>query len=163
MPMVCPYCHTRYGNIPDLNYTLDRRGADMYYTYDCFCIVSGSFKKFCEKNGYENLKFTKFNECNFYFFESLGAFKIDIHSPYTFVGYHCPHCGNHTQICGMISKDEGFELPSDDYILSSDNYFGSYERKNPAIIVGLETKKKMKKYGLKGLSFTPVLASETAL
>lgn len=161
IPMVCPYCHTRHGNIPDLDYKLDRKGADMYSTYDSFCIVSDSFKSFCEKKGYENLKFTKLNECNRYFFEPPCGFRIDIHSPYTFTGYHCPHCGNYTQVCGTIFKDAGFELPSDDYILSSVDYFGSYERKSPAIIVGPETRKKMRKYGLRGLYFTPVFASET--
>ena len=50
MPGVCPYCHSKFKSVPDLDYRLRKRKLDAYYTYDGFLIVSEKFKSFCEIN-----------------------------------------------------------------------------------------------------------------
>ena len=66
MPGVCPYCHSKFKSVPDLDYRLRKRKLDAYYTYDGFLIVSEKFKSFCEINKYKNLEFKKLNHNGFY-------------------------------------------------------------------------------------------------
>ena len=40
--------------------------------------------------------------------------------------------------------------------LRTDNFYGKYENKHPMIVVGLETERKMKDFGLKGIDFDNV-------
>ena len=50
----------------------------------------------------------------------------------------------------------GFKLETNDFIMRTDNFYGKYENKHPMIVVGLETERKMKDFGLKGIDFDNV-------
>lgn len=157
MPGVCPYCHSKFKSVPDLDYRLRKRKLDAYYTYDGFLIVSEKFKSFCEINKYENLEFKKLNHNGFYFFEPHSFFQTNIFwNPFNILGYWCDKCKNYSQVSGGVLKDETFILESDDFIMRTDTFRGSFESKSPDIIVGLKTMEKMKEFGLKGLVFTDV-------
>ena len=157
MPGVCPYCHSKFKSVPDLDYRLRKRKLDAYYTYDGFLIVSEKFKSFCEINKYGNLEFKKLNHNGFYFFEPHSFFKTNIFwNPFNILGYWCDKCKNYSQVSGGVLKDETFILESDDFIMRTDTFRGSFESKSLDIIVGLKTMEKMKEFGLKGLVFTDV-------
>lgn len=157
IPCVCPYCHSRLKSVPNVEYRPKKRKSDIYFTYDCFYIVSEKFKCFCEENSYKNLIFIKLKKSRYYFFEPQEEFKTYIFwEPFNTLGHWCNHCKNYASVCGGILKDKSFDLTSNDYICRTDTYRGSFECKFPLIIVGLETMRKMKDYGLKGILFRDV-------
>lgn len=154
IPMLCPFCHSRLEVIPNLDYMMQKRKGDMYYTYDDICLVSERFKLFCDSNKYLNLKFIKLKKCNWYYFSPMRIFKTDIHK--NKLGHWCPYCKSYKYVCGGVYKAQDLEILSDDFILSTDTFYGSSETKGPAIIIGQKTMKKMNEYGLKGLCFSNV-------
>lgn len=157
MPEVCPYCHSKFKSVPDINYRVKKRKFDAYYTYDGFFIVSEKFKKFCEMNKYKNLVFESLKSKGYYFFEPQSFFYTNIFwHPFNKLGYWCDKCKNYSEVSGGVLKDEKFILESDDFIMRTDTFRGSFESKSPEIIVGLKTMEKMKEFGLKGLVFTDV-------
>lgn len=157
IPCTCPYCLSKLKSIPNVDYRPNKRTNDMYFTYDGFFIVSEKFKLFCEKESYRNLTFIKLKKTRYYFFEPQETFKTYIYwDPFNTLGHWCNHCMNYTDVCGGVLKDKSFALNSNDYIYRTDKYHGSLECKFPLIIVGLETMKKMKDYGLKGIYFRDV-------
>ena len=56
MPGLCPVCHCTVEKIPNLDYYTST-DKDIAITYDGFYIVRDRFKLFCEKRGYEGLRF----------------------------------------------------------------------------------------------------------
>ena len=157
VPATCPYCYSKLKSVPDLNYVLRKKRRDLYYTEDGFCLVSEKFKSFCECGQYSNLTFLKLEHCDYYFFEPNNIFKTFMFwVPFNKWGCWCNACKNYSEITGGVLKDESFALESDDFISRTDNFRGSYEYKRPMIIVGFETERKMKKFGLKGLCFENV-------
>ena len=58
MPGLCPVCHCTVEKIPNLDYYTST-DKDIAITYDGFYIVRDRFKLFCEKRGYEGLRFVK--------------------------------------------------------------------------------------------------------
>ena len=58
----------------------------------------------------------------------------------------------------MKSKD--FVIQDDNFIMRSEYMFGSYDHKSVITIVGVDTAKKMKEYGLNGLFFNDIYDSE---
>lgn len=157
MPGVCPYCHSKFKSVPDINYRLRKRIFDVYCTYDGFFIVSEKFKNFCEINKYGNIVFESFKNKGYYFFEPQSIFLTNIFwHPFNKLGYWCDKCKHYSEVSGGVLKDDTFILESDDFIMRTDNFRGSFESKSPEIIVGLKTMEKMKAFGLKGLVFTDV-------
>ena len=65
------------------------------------------------------------------------------------------YCGSYDEIIcsGSFYKSPDFILQTDDFILRSNHIFGSFERKDPFIIVGLKTMRKMQDHGIKGIYF----------
>lgn len=157
IPGKCPKCHSRLEMIPDLDYYVPKKKGDLFYTDDAYCIVSEKFKFFCESYNYAHLKFVKLNKCEYYYFEPIDLFRIYIHKyPFNQLGKYCDMCNTYDEVCGGVLKEKDYILTSDDFILRTDIYRGSYEYKGLDIIVGLQTERKMKEYGLKGLNFTNV-------
>ena len=68
----------------------------------------------------------------------------------------CNVCKNYAELTGGVLKDESFKLETNDFIMRTDNFYGKYENKHPMIVVGLETERKMKDFGLKGIDFDNV-------
>ena len=91
----------------------------------------------------------------FYHFRPNGIYRLDYARRETMFINKRDCCGSYDEVIGATPayKEHGFVLPSDDFILCSEYWFGSFEKKSPLIIVGLETKMKIKEYGLKGCEF----------
>ena len=159
IPGVCPFCHSKLRMIPNLSYKKRRRKKkwDIYNTYDGYCLVSEKFKNFCEENGYPNLSFIKLERSKpYYFFLPGNIFPLDITRDFVELDSFCPVCHTYNSVAGCAFKRRDFQLSTDDFICRSDVFFGYKESQSPCIIIGLKTKEKMEKAGLKGLSFRKV-------
>lgn len=159
-PGLCPVCHNVVQLIPDVNVRLRRRKGNLFTTYDHFRIVTERFKQFCEERNYQNLSFVKLDKMKgYYFFEPNDIFRIDYERSKVLFLKKRDCCGQYDEMVGglkTLHKANDFHLESDDFIARTDLYWGSYERKDPLIIIGLETEKAMKEYGLGGLWFHDV-------
>lgn len=73
-----------------------------------------------------------------------------------FVDY-CETCGQYAQVAGATPAFlKTVSEPINDGIFRTDVVFGSYRRKHPLVIIGLETKKLIQKARFSGRSFRPV-------
>lgn len=152
----CPICNNRLEDIINMSYKIRKKKGDVFYTYDLFCIVTEKFKKFCEENNYPDLTFTQITASpGFYHFRPEGIFKMDDErSEISFIKRRdC--CGSYDEIiCSRpCYKSPDFILQTDDFILRSNHRFGSFERKDPFVIIGPKTMRKMKDYGISGVHF----------
>lgn len=156
-PGCCPVCHCKLEQIPNLNYRMGRRRNDMYYTYDGYCLVSSHFKRFCEERGYLGLIFIKLPKTyGFYFFTCKEETFLLEEQWMWRAKYKQPCCGVYYFAGGPYPiKRKDVKLQSDDFILATQMMGECYRRSND-IIIGLDTMKAMKDYGLKGIYFVDV-------
>jgi hypothetical protein len=129
------------------------------YTYDEFCIVSEKFKSFCVERKYPNLTFIALVKSKgFYYFEPHDIYGLDyVRRKVRFITKRdC--CGNYDEIIGTAPsyKSKDFDIGTNDFVCCSEYLFGSNGRKSPLIIIGLETVKAMKEYGLRGICFSDI-------
>ena len=156
MPGLCPVCHCTVEKIPNLDYYTST-DKDIAITYDGFYIVRDRFKLFCEKRGYEGLRFIPLKKSlrHFYFMPEK-IFPMDKETTVTMhQGEPCSVCGNYIwtgtgghKIFNAIRWGE-----DDDFILRTDVFYTDKNTKSPLIIVGLKTARLMQEYGLKGFYF----------
>lgn len=96
MPGLCPVCHCTVEKIPNLDYYTST-DKDFAITYDGFYIVRDRFKLFCEKRGYEGLRFVPLKKSlrHFYFMPE-EIFPLDKETTVTMhQGEPCSVCGNY--------------------------------------------------------------------
>lgn len=158
-PGTCPICHNTIDKVPDIMYKVPKKRGDMFYTYDGFCIVSEKFKSFCNERNYPNLTFVALiQSVGFYFFMPQDIYKLDYaRREVKFINKrNC--CGSYDEVIGSVPayKAPDFLMDTDDFIRRSEWAFGSDDQKSPLIIVGLDTVKQMKAYGLKGMYYEKV-------
>ena len=157
-PGTCPICNNTIEKIPNILYARPRKKGDILYTYDGFSIVTEKFKTFCEERQYPNLEFTPLEAKGFYFFMPQDVYLLDpIRRGIRFINKRdC--CGNYDDVIGATPgyTAPDFKIDSNDFIRSTQYYFGSGSNKAPFIVIGIETEKAMKKYGIKGLSYSNV-------
>lgn len=158
-PGTCPICHNTIDKVPDTMYRVRKKRGDMFYTYDGFCIVSEKFKCFCEERNYPNLTFVALiKSVGFYFFMPQDIYKLDYaRREVEFINKRSC-CGSYDEVIGATPsyKAPDFSMDTDDFICRSEWAFGSDGQKSPLIIVGLDTVKEMKAYGLKGIYYDKV-------
>ena len=145
-PGTCPICNNRLEDVINMSYKIRKKRWDMYDTYDCFCIVTEKFKRFCEENNYPDLTFIQITASpGYYYFTAEGVFKMDDERCKVKFMNKRECCGSYDEIIcsGSFYKSPDFILQTDDFILRSNHIFGSFERKDPFIIVGLKTMRKM--------------------
>lgn len=155
-PGTCPICNNRLEDVINMSYKIRKKRWDMYDTYDCFCIVTETFKRFCEENYYPDLTFIQITASpGYYYFTAEGVFKMDDERCKVKFMNKRECCGSYDEIIcsGSFYKSPDFILQTDDFILRSNHIFGSFERKDPFIIVGIKTMRKMQDYGIKGIYF----------
>ena len=155
-PGTCPVCNNRLEDVINMSYKIRKKRWDMYDTYDCFCIVTETFKRFCEENDYPDLTFIQITTSpGFYYFMPEGIFKVDdVRSKVKFMNKReC--CGSYDEIiCSRpFYKSPDFILQTDDFILRTNHRFGSFQMKTQLVIIGLKTMRKMQDYGIKGIYF----------
>ena len=158
MPGLCDVCHNRLEDVPNMAYKMRKKKGDMFYTYDHYCIVTEKFKSFCDENHYPGLKFTAITASpGFYHFMPTIVYKLDCVRGGTRFMNHRECCGSYDEVIGMPEfKEVDFFMPNDDFICRSEHLFGTREKKSPLIIIGLDTMRKMKSYGLRGICYFDV-------
>ena len=73
-PGTCPICNNRLEDVINMSYKIRKKRWDMYDTYDCFCIVTETFKRFCEENDYPDLTFMQITASpGYYYFTAEAA------------------------------------------------------------------------------------------
>lgn len=154
-PDICSICKNRIKDVPDPYYKVKKKGTYVT-TYDHYDIVSEQFRKFCIENNYQNLRFTELVRSKGYYVLEVGevVYLDEVRGHIEFVN-HRDCCGSYDEIiCPplYVSKDRNPPLPKD-FIARSYYRYGSFNRKSPVLLVGVETKRKMKEYPLKGLYF----------
>jgi len=126
-------------------------------TYDNFTIVSDEFKVFCENEGYEGLEFVGLqNSPGIYWFKMHNEIEFDQNVPgLRFINYS-EECKGYEEVIGAnpvyLKKQE--LIP--DGFFRTDLCFGSFESKFPLMIIGIETLKKIKAAGFKGLDTSEI-------
>lgn len=128
----------------------------MSTTYDGATIVSRAFRDFCEQQGYSDLEFREFKDdpSNFHFVVQR-TLAYDYTRRGTKFDKFCEECRNYKSV--VIAHPAMLLLaePLADAIYGSDLLFGSGDAKHRLIIVGVETRRKMRERGLKGITFEP--------
>lgn len=153
MPGVCPVCHCTLEKIPDLAFRVSMQ-RDIGCTYDGFQIVSDRFKQFCEEQKYSGLEFLALpNSPGFYVLRVLDNFCADKNQ--TTIQYSGKHdCCGHSDWLGRVNLVCHEDLSPDANFIQSFLYLcGDDCRKFSLLVVGVETAKRMRAYGLKGMSF----------
>ena len=133
-----------------------KRGADFSSTYDSYDIVSDRFRTFCLEQQYEGLAFGEFSNDKTHFnFMPNRIVRFDALRRNTTFEKLCRVCRNYESVVGATPPYLLRSKPLEDGFYRSDLLFGSGDRKGPLILVGLETKAKLKAANLKGLEFSP--------
>ena len=100
MPGLCPVCHNTIEKIPNLDYYTST-DKDIAITYDGFYIVRDRFKLFCERQGYEGLRFVPLkNSLRHFYFMPEKIFQMDKKTTVTM------HQGDHALSAEIICGQE---------------------------------------------------------
>lgn len=152
----CPKCGTLTVRKLNPKFRIRQKKSPIYSTFDGYYIVHEQFKLFCEANNYEGLEFIQLPAAHkFYWFRPTKVYKIDWGRGLTHRTPKCDMCGYSVFYVPLPTfKMPGFDMGSDDFICRTDEEFGSF--RDPMIIIGLETEKKLREAGFKGLHFEPV-------
>lgn len=160
-PDCCPICHNTLKHIPNKFSKLHSKD-DICVTLDGYYIISEKFYNFCKEGNYQNLRIIPLESSKgFYFFEPIDIFGLD----YEFCGTKFINkrdcCGSYDEVIRpSVIKAKDYNIESNDFIMQAKYYFGSHDKKNIIIIVGTETAKKMKAYGLKGILFKNIYSQD---
>jgi hypothetical protein len=139
------------------NFKIKRKVFDLSHCWDTGIIISLKFKEYLVRQKYSRLDFLNFNNDNlFYQLFLKNEVELDpIKRDVRFIN-KCLVCNNYDEVIGATPCFLKNEMPLEDGLFKSNLYFGSGNRKEPIILVGTETKEKMKKEKLKGLTFEPI-------
>ena len=131
-------------------------------TYDNFTIVSEQFKEFCERENYSGLEFVVLpSSPGLYWFKIYNVIELDekAHiegfSAVRFINYN-EQCKGYEEIIGATPAWLKVKEIIPDGFFRSDLCFGSFASKAPLKIVGVETMKKIKAAGFKGLDTSEI-------
>jgi hypothetical protein len=153
-------------NRREVDYKYDgyfKRNADCSSTYDSYFIVSDRFKEFCLNEGYPGLVFREFeNDKTHFNFMVKRTVKFDAIRRDTTFEKFCRACKNYESVVGATPSYLLRSKPLRDGFYRTDLMFGSGDTKSPVIIVGVETKAKLERAKLKGLTFAPAFGVETS-
>jgi hypothetical protein len=127
-------------------------------TYDGFKIVSEIFKSFCENENYPGLEFVPLPKSpGFYWFKAHNIIEYDSQSyGLRFINYN-EDCKGYEEIIGASPVCLKKRIPIPDGFFRTDICFGSFESKSPVILIGVETLRKLKLAGFKGIDASEIL------
>lgn len=142
------------------NYIAKKGKRDIGYTYDGQIIVSSMFRAFCLSQGYDGIEFRPFlwyPEHFHFVVEHQVAF--DAETVGTRFEKRCASCGQWESIVGTYPCTLKQSEALSDGFHRTDLMFASNNEKHPLVLVGLETRDKLKAAGLRGLEFSPVVGA----
>ncbi len=157
---ICSACDCLLNSLDYFNpfFELESKIFDLSSTYDNRYIASLRFKEFCLRNGYKNILFKEFEkEINFFQFLPTEIVEFDAYRRKTEFIRYCEVCNSYREIIGAIPvflKNVSKELSDNFY--RTDLLFGANNAKQPLMIIGVETYKKLKREKMKGLIFDPI-------
>lgn len=137
---------------------MEKRKMDVGSTYDGFTIVSERFKSLCSGAKFEGLEFTQLpNDSSFYLFRVNNLLEFDIEKGLInyekfskeYDKYQWIHGGSPVCLKNKQPVPEGT-------IYRTDVFFGAGVRKSPVKMVGVETKKLIESWKLKGIYFSKI-------
>ena len=147
-------------NASNPDYVLRRADLDISSTFENRVIVSRAFKKFCEQAKCEGVTFRGFSADRDHFHLTVAReVSFDPIARKTRFEKKCPSCGNYEAVAGATPAFLKIKEPLPDGFFRTDVLFGSGDERQPLIIVGVETKAKLEKAGLRGLEFAPAYAA----
>lgn len=143
-------------------FKIKRKTFDFSHPYDIGHIVSLKFKEFCIRENYKGLLFKEFErQPNFFQLIVNNVVQFDTQKAKTEFGKRCKTCNNYEFTTGFEPPSlKNTSNPLDDGFYRTDILFGSYNRKNPIIVVGTETYQKLKREKMKGLIFDPITVEQ---
>lgn len=125
---------------------------DISVTYDNYTIVSDVFKTFCESQNYPGLEFiTLANSPGLYWFKINNVLEWDPNDEGVRFLNYSEECKGYEEIIGATPFHLKIKEPVPDGFFRSDLCFGSFQNKFPLKIIGIETKRKLKEAGFKGI------------
>lgn len=158
IPHACPKCLQIFKRVVNPEFTISpKRIGDIRYTRDRYCIVSENFKVFCIQNKYPDLVFIPIQSAGYYYFESQKIYPIDTDHPSIELSAPCLTCCSYRK--ALITYPIYSKIQNNtkqDFICQTEMEFGINEKKNPLIIIGIDTAKKMIDFGIRGLYFHDV-------
>ena len=157
MPSTCPSCGWRLDfQAHNPNYKLRSTKSDITGTYDGQIIVSRKFRDFCEQEKYQGLRLLPFiNDDNHFHLIVDNTVNFDFIRGGTVFNQYCDICKNYESIIGSIPAFLKVIQSLEDGFYRSDILFAHGNEKHPLLLVGIDTKKKLKAAGLKGMDFHP--------
>lgn len=160
-PDCCPICHNTLRKLINHDFSVNMKNKDIGITWDGYTIISENFKNFCIEGNYKNLRIEPLKCKGLYYFEPMTIFGLDYERYGTKFIDKRGCCGSYDEIIRPpIMKSKDFVIQDDNFIMRSEYMFGSYDHKSVITIVGVDTAKKMKEYGLNGLFFNDIYDSE---
>jgi len=156
---LCPRCgFLKKFDYHNPSYKVKRKNYDYFHPYDQGTIVSLRFKEFCLREGYHDILFKELERSiDFFQFFSERIVLVDATRTKMELNNFCPVCGNYEESTGseptyLLNVTKAL----DDGFYRTDKVFGSRNSKNPLIIVGPETHRKLKREKMKGLIYFPI-------
>jgi hypothetical protein len=138
---------------PDLS--IKPRCYDISSTFDNCTIVSQKFKEFCLRSGYTGIIFHELpSDRDFLFMTVSEVLEFDAEKRETRFKNFCKDCGNYEAIIGATPVFlKNITVPLQDGFYRTDLAFGTGSARDPVVIIGVETYKKMKKEKFNGPDF----------
>lgn len=162
IPSTCPTCGWRLDfQAHNPKYKLRSTKRDISATYDGQLIVSKQFRDFCQQEGINGARFLPFinDENHFHLVvDRIVPFVVSEQSP-KFYKY-CSTCKIYGDIILASKVYISTTVPLLDGFYRTDLVFASGNEKHPLVLVGTDTKSKLKAVGLKGLEFEPAFGIE---
>ena len=158
--LVCPKCESLLDpNYLNAGFKVKKRNTDAFETYDRYLIVSERLRDFCHRERYTELDFIPLAASKgFYVMKVLNTVEFKV-TPFTHRDRFCEECRRFAEVWGFpmfpqsILKNTDEPLP--DGFLRTDIEFG-FKYFSPLLLVGIETKKKIRAEKLRGFSFIEV-------
>lgn len=140
------------------NFKMKRIKKNIFNTWEGYMIVSEKFKNFCDNEGYNGLEFVPFPLMSqIYWFKVNNIVEYDTKARGTeFLGYS-EECDSYAEVIGAIPACLKEKKLLTDGFFRSDVFFGSYNGKDPLIMIGEATKIKLKTAGFKEIYFEKIL------
>ncbi|MBU0982129.1 Zn-ribbon domain-containing protein [Patescibacteria group bacterium] len=155
----CPNCGYRTDfQYVNKQFKMKRRVYDFSFTYDGYPICSLRFKEFCVRQKYRNLEFDEFDTTNkFYIIRPTEILEYDLTRSHPRFDKFCDTCRNFESVTKPYpAYIQNITKELADGFYRSDLMFASGNEKSPLIIIGKETRERLKKEKMKGLEFQEI-------
>jgi hypothetical protein len=137
---------------------MKKRKIDIGSTHDGFTIVSQRFKSLCEQHNFKGLEFRQLPaDADFYLFKVHNVLEFDAVARKTKYIKVSKEFNGYAEIIGATPVCLKNKQPiPEGTIYRTDIFFGTGVRKSPVLMVGIETKKLVESWKLKGIYFNQI-------